>query len=82
LFGKSGREGKLPTIAPAIQALRGRKGEKSNFNVAVWLGRAKSKPAATTVATGLCRGNKIPIELFCHAVKGWGKDTKRLVMAA
>ena len=28
------------------------------------------------------RGNKIPIELFCHAVKGWGRDTRRLVMAA
>ena len=22
------------------------------------------------------------VELFCHAVEGWGTDTKRLVMAA
>jgi len=38
------------------------------------------------VAEGLLiqasRGDWIPIELFVQSVKGWGADTKRLVMAA
>jgi hypothetical protein len=32
--------------------------------------------------TKTTQGNWIPIELFVHAIEGWGEDTKRLVTAA